>query len=151
VQTFDVSDCSGWKILNVSTEHYIVGTQGSDVPVGDAADKIITALGGTRALDLLAAPVPRSHFALAGTAVESPYGAGRWNPRCLGDEGQGLPTLFHEPRKLRSSVFSIWKHGSNGMPWTDAQTASPLTLSVPAGSDTVRAGPAPRNWMVPMK
>jgi hypothetical protein len=34
------------------------------------------------------------------------------------------------------------------MPWSDAQTASPLTLSVPAGSDTVRAGPAPRNWMV---
>ena len=28
------------------------------------------------------------------------------------------------------------------MPFSDAQTASPLTLSVPAGSDTVRAGPA---------
>jgi hypothetical protein len=36
------------------------------------------------------------------------------------------------------------------MPWSDAQTASPLTLSVPAGSNTVRAGPAPRNWMVPI-
>src|SRR6516165_824274 len=57
---------------------------------------------------------------------------------------------IHEPRKLRSSVFSIWKHGSNGMPRSDAQTASPLALSVPAGSDTVRSGPAPRNWMVPM-
>jgi len=45
-------------------------------------------------------------------------------------------------------IFSIWKHGSNGMLWSDAQTASPLTLSVPAGSDTVRAGLAPRNWMV---
>src|SRR5262249_40524077 len=58
-------------------------------------------------------------------------------------------TPTHEPRKLRSSVFSIWKHGSNGMPRSDAQTASPLALSVPAGSDTVRSGPAPRNWMVP--
>ena len=28
------------------------------------------------------------------------------------------------------------------MPLSDAQTASPLTLSVPAGSATVRAGPA---------
>ena len=36
------------------------------------------------------------------------------------------------------------------MPCSDAQTASPLTLSVPGGSDTVRAGPTPRNWMVPM-
>ena len=61
-----------------------------------------------------------------------------------------LTATGHEPRKLRSSVFSMWKHGSNGMLWSDAQTASPLTLSVPGGSDTVRAGPTPRNWMVPM-
>jgi hypothetical protein len=28
-------------------------------------------------------------------------------------------------------VFSKWKHGSNSMPRSDAQTASPLTLSQP--------------------
>ena len=49
---------------------------------------------------------------------------------------------------LGASLYRI--HGSNGMPWSDAQTASPLTLSVPGGSDTVRARPTPRNWMVPM-
>jgi len=36
------------------------------------------------------------------------------------------------------------KHGSNGMPLSEAQTASPLTTSVPAGSHTARIGPAPR-------
>jgi Ca2+-binding RTX toxin-like protein len=34
----------------VSTEHHIVGNQGSDVLVGDAAAKIITALGGNDVL-----------------------------------------------------------------------------------------------------
>ena len=24
-------------------------------------------------------------------------------------------------------VFSRWKHGSNGVPWSEAQTTSPLT------------------------
>src|SRR6516162_6641673 len=43
---------------------------------------------------------------------------------------------IHEPRKLRSSVFSIWKHGSNGMSRSDAQTASPLALSVQLRSIT---------------
>ena len=54
------------------------------------------------------------------------------NAHAAGEVAIGEP--IHEPRKLRSSVFSRWKHGSNGMPWNDAQTASPLTLSVPAGS-----------------
>jgi hypothetical protein len=33
---------------------------------------------------------------------------------------------------------------------SEAQTVSPLTLSVPAGSHTERTGPEPRNWMVPI-
>ena len=35
------------------------------------------------------------------------------------------------------------------MPRTEAQTAWPLTFSVPGGSCTNRTGPAPRIWMVP--
>jgi len=42
------------------------------------------------------------------------------------------------------------KHGSIGMPLIDAQTASPLTRSVPAGSQIARTGPVPPNWIVPM-
>ena len=36
------------------------------------------------------------------------------------------------------------------MPLSDAQTAWPLTFSVPAGSEAERSGPVPRNWIVPM-
>src|SRR5215471_4455313 len=56
---------------------------------------------------------------------------------------------IHEPRKLRASILSRRKHGSKGIPFSDAHTASPRTRKVPAGSETARTGPVPPYWMVP--
>ena len=42
------------------------------------------------------------------------------------------------------------KQGSNGMPLSAAQTASPCAETVPAGIHTERVGPLPRYCMVPI-
>src|SRR5207248_7478147 len=53
------------------------------------------------------------------------------------------PSPATEPRKLCSPVLSRLKHGSKGRLLRRAQTASPFTLSVPAGSPNVFADPEP--------
>ena len=54
-----------------------------------------------------------------------------------------------QPRKLSSLVRLRLKQGSKGMALSAAQTASPLTFRVPAGSETERIGPTPRSRRVP--
>ena len=82
----------------------------------------------------------------------------------LGGCGRGVPITFPrrvksqyaksnpetEPRKLWSSILLRLKHGSIGTRSSEAQTASPLTLIVPAGSHTEWTGPEPLTWMVPI-
>ena len=51
-----------------------------------------------------------------------------------------------EPRKLLALVLCRLKQGSNGIPRTEAQTLSPLTLSVPAGIAMKRTRPARSGW-----
>src|SRR5579871_5764216 len=54
-----------------------------------------------------------------------------------------------EPRNEISSVLSTLKHGSNGMPFSEAHTAVELTRMVLIGKWARRTGPVPPNWMVP--
>src|SRR5262249_61148801 len=54
-----------------------------------------------------------------------------------------------EPRNVLASVFTRLKQGSNGMPLSEAQTASLFALSVPAGSMAYRTGPRPPIRIVP--
>src|ERR1700712_1897899 len=54
-----------------------------------------------------------------------------------------------EPRKERSSRLSMLKHGSNGRPLMDAQTAWPRICSVVPGMRMWRIGPEPENWIEP--
>src|ERR1700709_1451580 len=54
-----------------------------------------------------------------------------------------------DPRKLRSVFLTRLKHGSNGSPFSDAQTAWPRTCSVLPGSLKCRIGPAPANCTEP--
>ena len=44
------------------------------------------------------------------------------------------PKVETEPRKLCALVLTRSKHGSNGIPRSEAQIASPLTRTVPGGS-----------------
>ena len=48
-----------------------------------------------------------------------------------------------KPRKLTELVRLTLKHGSNGMPGTEAQYWSPFTRTVPAGRTTKRGGCVP--------
>src|SRR5204863_9941357 len=54
-----------------------------------------------------------------------------------------------EPRNERSSRLSILKHGSNGSPLIEAQTAWPRICNVLPGRRTWRIGPEPLNWTEP--
>src|SRR5258708_2101192 len=54
-----------------------------------------------------------------------------------------------DPRKLRSSFLSRLKHGSNGRPLSEAQTAWPRICSVLPGSRRGRIGPEPENCTPP--
>src|SRR5436305_4513691 len=54
-----------------------------------------------------------------------------------------------EPRNETSSVLSTLKHGSNGMPFSEAHTAVEPTRIVLTGRCASRTGPCPPNWMVP--
>src|SRR5438067_12757627 len=54
-----------------------------------------------------------------------------------------------EPRNERSSRLSRLKHGSNGSPLMEAQTACPRICSVLPGKRTWRIGPEPLNWIEP--
>ena len=60
-------------------------------------------------------------------------------PRRLNSQ-DAKPRPETEPRKLLWLVFCKLKQGWSGSPFTVAQTASPLTLIVPAGSWAQRTG-----------